>query len=333
VKVVVSVAPTQIEQLARWAQACDSLGIDGLGLGDSPGYHETWVSVSVAASTTQRLRIGPLVTNFKTRSPSVTAAALRSVDELSGGRAFAGVGAGDSAVVGAGLAPATATDIRSGIEVLRSLWADRPEARGAGWQILLAANGPAALRAGGALADVVLVGTGISPDAVQRARADVVSGYHAAASERPAPELWTVVRMSIDDDPDRALMPLRPLLASGANHVFRSAAERETIPEPIAAKVTELRSRYDYSSHGRREGNPNAELVDELGLREFLGRRFALAGPPRQVAEGLSQLEGLGVSGVTIPAVGLDTELLIRRLGEEVLPRLAALRHEATWES
>jgi alkanesulfonate monooxygenase SsuD/methylene tetrahydromethanopterin reductase-like flavin-dependent oxidoreductase (luciferase family) len=116
-----------------------------------------------------------------------------------------------------------------------------------------------------------------------------------------------------------------PLLASGANHVFAVPAEMRALPEPVAAKVRELRAAYDYGAHGLPgPANPNARLVDRLGLRDVLAERFALAGPPERVAAGLRELAGLGVGGVVVPAVGLDPDALIRRLGEEVLPMLAA---------
>ena len=46
------------------------------------------------AAGTQRCRIGPSVTNPYTRHPALTAAAIATVDELSGGRAVLALGAG-----------------------------------------------------------------------------------------------------------------------------------------------------------------------------------------------------------------------------------------------
>lgn len=324
IKITVSVAATELEQLRSWAHACDRFGITALGIGDSPAYHETWISAAVAVQSTERLRVGPVVTNFVTRSPSVTASALRSLDELSGGRAFAGVGAGDSAVAGAGMRPASVAGVRDGIDKLRSAWPAAALPGTAPWRIVLATNGPATMRLGGASADVVVAGTGISDGVVERARANIDEGARRTGRDPATVELWTVVRMSISEDADAALTELRPLLASGANHVFSSAAERALLASEPADAIGALRDRYDYSTHGRRSHNPNAELVDELGLRAFLASRFALVGSPAVIAAGLRSLERRGVGGVLVPAIGLDVDRLIRRLGEEVLPALAA---------
>lgn len=318
-KILVSVAAERLSELEEWARLAQTGGIDALGIGDSPGFHETWISVTVALRATTRLRVGPVVTNFLTRHPRVTAAALRSLEELSPGRPFVGVGTGDSALAGAGLHPGGAELLRSGIGELRAGW---PVASSQGvppWRVLVAANGPKALRAGGAAADVVVSGIGISEEAVATAAALVRDGVDIG---RP-PEFWTVVRMAIDENRDAAIERLRPLLASGANHVFGVAAEREAVPADIRAQVDLLRSRYDYTHHGKRGANPNAELVDELGLRPYLAERFALAGPPAEVAAGLIGLANRGVDGVVIPAVGFDPARFLERLGSEVLPLLS----------
>lgn len=332
-QVMVSVAAERLDQIRLWAALCERHGIDALGIGDSPRYRETWVSAAVAAAATERIRIGSMVTNFVTRSPEVTAAALRAIDDLSSGRAFAGVGSGDSAVAGVGRPPARAEAVRVGIATLRREWADAaPDSQP--WRVLMAANGPRGLAVGGELADVVVSGAGITPEVIERSRTTIRAA--AAAARPPASDVaaagplgrgvatWAVVRMAIDRDADAALGQLLPLLASGANHVFRVPGELELLDPATAQAVAELRANYDYASHGRADDNLNAALVDRLGLRTALGGRFALAGSPEAIARRLRALAGLGVDGIVIPAIGLDPVALIRRLGEEVLPLVHA---------
>ena len=317
-KVMLTLAPDNFEALARRVRACDQFGFSALGFGDSPGYHDPYVSIALAIQHSRSLRLGPMVTNVVTRAPQVTGRALRSLDELSGGRVFAGIGAGDSALAGAKRTMETVAGMRAGIEAVRSGWrlAERPDER---WRFVIAANGPRTLEMAAEVADVVVTGAGIDPLSLARARAIYERG--AARNSRKV-EMWAVVRMVVADDETAAVKELRPLLASGANHVFHSQAEMDLLPEAVRNRVQRLRERYDYEFHGQRSGNPNAELVDELDLRPYLGSRFAIAGSPARIVDGIRALAGQGVAGVVIPAVGVDTDLLIERLGREVLPAL-----------
>ena len=57
---------------------------------------DLYVTMTAIAQATSRLEIGPGITNAYTRHPGQTAAAIATLDELSGGRAFLGLGAGGS---------------------------------------------------------------------------------------------------------------------------------------------------------------------------------------------------------------------------------------------
>lgn len=317
-KVMLTLAPDDLDAMRIRVRRFDELGFDALGFGDSPGYHDPYVCIASAATVSSRLRLGPMVTNVVTRAPQVTARALQSLDALSGGRVFAGLGAGDSALAGARRDMASVEVMRAGLEEIRSTWKSVDSAAG-GWRLVVAANGPRTLEMAGAVADVVVSGAGIDPDSISRSMAVVREG---ARHNPGGVEFWAVVRMVVGDDRGKALGELRPLLASGANHVFHSRAERDMLSPDIRAKVVQLRERYDYSRHGRQASNPNADLVDELGLREFLGRRFALAGPPAGIIEGIRSLAAQGVAGLVIPAVGVDVDVLIERFGRDILPHI-----------
>src|SRR5437763_15449220 len=82
--------------LCREAEEC---GFDLLGVADSQSvFRELYVALTLAARETSRIRLGPVVTNPLTRHLVVTASAISSVDEISGGRAMLGLGSGDSAI-------------------------------------------------------------------------------------------------------------------------------------------------------------------------------------------------------------------------------------------
>ncbi len=89
---------------------------------------EPWVALGLLAGLDTGLRLGTLVTPVTFRAPGILAKTAATLDVLSGGRAFCGIGAGwwDREHAGFGLPfppPATRLDmLETAIETLRALW-------------------------------------------------------------------------------------------------------------------------------------------------------------------------------------------------------------------
>jgi 5,10-methylenetetrahydromethanopterin reductase len=135
---------------------------------------DVYVVMTGIAAATERVMIGPGITNPYTRHPAQTASAIASLDEFSGGRAFLGIGAGGSlALDPVGIdrvRPLRA--VRETIEANRALYSgesvdydgdfvqlhsgrldySRPDI-----EIWLAGRGPKMLQLGGRLADGVVL--------------------------------------------------------------------------------------------------------------------------------------------------------------------------------
>lgn len=91
------IADFSLAEVLRIAQTAEDLGFDALWLPDEGVHaHDVWLTLGAVAAVTRRLRLGPGITNPYTRHPGVTANALRSLQDLSGGRAFLGLGVGGS---------------------------------------------------------------------------------------------------------------------------------------------------------------------------------------------------------------------------------------------
>ncbi len=83
------------QQLLDTARRVESQGFEWLTLGDHPGSSATpFPSLGAAAAVTQSIRLGPYVANAGLRSPIDLAADTATLDVLSDGRAFLGLGAG-----------------------------------------------------------------------------------------------------------------------------------------------------------------------------------------------------------------------------------------------
>ena len=132
------------EDPAGWlrdvAKAADESGFAGLALMDHliqipqvgsawEPIPEPWVTLGMLAGLDTRLRLGTLVSPVTFRPPGVTAKAAATLDVLSGGRAFVGLGAGwwarEHAAFGLPF-PATRDrldQVELAIETMRALWA------------------------------------------------------------------------------------------------------------------------------------------------------------------------------------------------------------------
>lgn len=84
---------------SHWQQA-EEMGFVGGWVYDHLAWrgHTPWdeatTSLAAAAAVTDRIRLGTLVTSPNFRTPIPTAAALRTIDRISGGRVTVGIGAG-----------------------------------------------------------------------------------------------------------------------------------------------------------------------------------------------------------------------------------------------
>ena len=74
-------------EIADHSIAAEEAGFDMLGIIDTQNLaRDPYPAMTIAALNTNRVRIGPSVTNTFTRHPSVTANAMATIDEISGGQ-------------------------------------------------------------------------------------------------------------------------------------------------------------------------------------------------------------------------------------------------------
>lgn len=129
---------------SRWltdlARAADAIGLDGIALMDHlvqiPQVDRAWepipepyVALGLLAGLGTGLRLGTLVTPATFRAPGVVAKAVATLDVLSGGRAFCGLGAGwwlrEHQAYGLDFPspPVRIGQLQATVETLRALWA------------------------------------------------------------------------------------------------------------------------------------------------------------------------------------------------------------------
>ena len=127
-------------------------------------WQEPYVLYSQILARTQRLTVGPMVTNPSTRDWTVTASLFATLNEMFGNRTVCGIGRGDSAVRVTNGKPATLKEVREATHVIRELANCRavdykgsrlqfPWAHSSSLEVWVAAYGPLALKAAGEVGD------------------------------------------------------------------------------------------------------------------------------------------------------------------------------------
>src|SRR5690242_2590855 len=111
-----------MDTMLKRVRLAEDNGYDIAWLADERFYREVYSCLTSFALNTRRIRLGPCVTDPYARHPALTAMAIATLDELSGGRAVLGVDAGISGFAEMGverLKPARA--IRETVELVRLL--------------------------------------------------------------------------------------------------------------------------------------------------------------------------------------------------------------------
>jgi 5,10-methylenetetrahydromethanopterin reductase len=325
----VSIGISPRESLRDWAAFSAKLeerGVDRIWLIDSQlAMKDVYAGLNAAAASTERIELGPGVTNLLTRHPSVTAGAISALAELSGGRALLGLGAGDSAVRGIGARPSRIADMQNAIGFFRAALAGEP----AEWDgqelklpqppqqvpIHVAVSRPRMCGLAGALADGAIVMGPAEPELVARQVAWIRDGAREAGRDPSEVEIEFVATTSAGED-QAALDDVR----SWASAQARLLADVDDLPASLEAHRAELvsaKESYDFGEHLSTRANHQASVSDELV------RLLAVAGDPETCAERLRALLDAGVGGFIFPLMGGGRLERLERLQSEILPALA----------
>jgi len=315
----------RVTDLARRAEAN---GFDALWVLDVKfTMKDPYVAMTLAALETQRLRIGTGVTTPFNRHPTVTAAAISAIDELSDGRAILGIGAGGNAIYPLGLRPASVAYTENVVRGLRDLlrgeqaqFGEEPAVRiktgRAGVPIFLAASKPRMLEMAGRAADGVILNGPGQPAWVNEQIQHIMKGASAAGRTRADVFIDLTVALSIDDDRARALDAVKPWAVAQAR-VFSSSAETPNWAIPYRDELTAAARDYVYSEHLSREASHKSTISD--GLAATLG----VAGTADECRERIRGLSATGVDRITVTLLPGGRERHLDDISREIVRPLS----------
>ena len=198
VGVIGHVPNPDVDQAVGLAQAAEGAGAQWIGVADAFWWRDVWLLLGEVASATQRIELGPAMTNPYLRHRFHTASALATLQEMAPGRVFCGIGAGGSELTAAaGIsrrdAAAKVTELVTFLrEVAASGTLDAASGRGLDVDLgpvpmLIAGRGDQMLRTAGAMAERVLLWA-IPASDLERSASIVRDG--AAHRPRPTELIW-----------------------------------------------------------------------------------------------------------------------------------------------
>ncbi|MER5302384.1 TIGR03842 family LLM class F420-dependent oxidoreductase [Streptomyces lasiicapitis] len=293
-------------------------------------WQEPFVIYSQILEHTDRLTVGPMVTNPGTRTWEVTASTFATLNDMFGNRTVCGIGRGDSAMRVAGRSPNTLARLGDSIDVIRDLAEGReadiggqrlriPWVRDGKLPVWMAAYGPKALALAGQKADGFILQ--LADPYLTEWMVKAVRDAAAAAGRDPsAVKICVAAPAYVSADLDHAREQCRWFGGMVGNHVAdlvsKYGEHSSMVPEALTAYIKE-REGYDYSHHGR-TGNPDTAFVPD----EIVDR-FCLLGPAAAHIEKLRALKELGVDQFALYAMHDAREAVIDAYGAEIIPALA----------
>lgn len=334
-------------KVADHARLVEEGGWHGIGIFDSQNLGgDTYVSMALAATATERIELSTDVTNPLSRHPAVTAGAIASVQEISGGRAVLGIGRGDSALAYVGHAPVYANFFENYLKALQSYlsggsvafdelthWrgmaphvdtlklADTPDDSRLMWldpndkkvPVAVAASGPRVIGAAARHADIIMFALGADLGRLKWGLEQARAARREAGLDPDGIRYGAYLNIVCHPQVEVA----RELITFLDTFVRFSVMHGKTYG-PVTQKEQEVLSgvhrAFNMRDHSD-SGVPPAEFVD----------KFAIVGPPDTCIRRIQEVIDLGIDrivvlGPTVDEVDGEKKVAADLIAREVLP-------------
>ena len=310
-----------LETSVEIARRAEAAGVARIGVAESPVlFGDPHVAMQAMLGATSSIRTGTFVTNPVTRHWSVQGSAFRTLDQLAPGRAFMGIGPGDSAVHSVGLSPASREELAAYVDEVRRL--QEPGSL----DVMVTAGGPKAAQAAAAYADHLILGQGIAPGAVD----ELTRGAAAAdRSDGKASDRWLFLVFNLADDAEgveAARADVRAIVMAFSRQALDVTFEGKAVDPELHEPLQALYEHYAFEQHSMPGETANARLLadeERVELEAFLFDRFALVDTPESAAERLTAVAAeTGVDRIFLCIECSDPVKLVQLACERMLPRL-----------
>ncbi|MEM0084514.1 MAG: 5,10-methylenetetrahydromethanopterin reductase [Candidatus Methanomethylicia archaeon] len=313
---------TPISDITELSKHADNLGFDVIWVTDHYNNRNIYVTLTSIALNTRNVKLGTGVVNPYVTNPLWIASAIASIDEVSGGRAMLGIGAGDKATLDKMAIewkkPLIA--VKESVEVIRRLLKGEVvnfdgeiiKSKGASLTykpvhdipIYVGAQGPKMLALASSIGDGILINASHPKDYDYAMKI-----IKDSAKDRLSKiDIVACTSFSIDKDINVAKKTVRPVVAfivagAGDEVLKRHGIEME--------KVNVIR---DHLSKGKFKDAAAAVTEDMINA-------FSISGTPQECVEMLDKLVKKGVTQIVFGSpIGKDRKMALELIASEVIP-------------
>ena len=310
----ISKTPVYAEEIEEW-------GYDSIWYPDERYGRNMYTVLALASLRTRRASLGVSVTNPYTRHPLITGAGIASVNEVSGGRAILGIGAGASTLFerqGLTRPYSPVTAIKEALKTLQpflrgetvDFYGETIKVRNAGIDfeskripLYIAARGPKLLQLAGEIADGVIIGSLASKEGLEYAFENIEIGLET--SGRELKDIKTVFwgYTAISENYDLAKNLVENLVVSSmwsSKGIINSLGINREQWTPIERELKK----------GFGKGLPANEVYRSAAkkLSDHAIDSWSLAGPVGKVRNKIREFEKRGIDQFAMLAMGRSRE-------------------------
>lgn len=294
-------------------------------------WQEPFVIYSQMLAATERMIVGPMVTNPSTRDWTVLASLFATLNEMFDGRTICGMGRGDSALRYIGQQPTTLATMVESMNVIKDLVAGRsvhlngkevripwiPE--GGGWSLPMwgAGYGPKALATVGEHCDGYILQLA-DPQILEWMVGAVRQAADDSGRDPDEITICVVAPAYVGDDIAHQRNQVRWFGGMVGNHVADLVdryGKGGVIPKALTDYI-EARKGYDYDHHGK-AGNRSTDFVPD-----DIVDRFCVLGSVDDHVTKLNELRELGVDQFGVYLMHDAREATLDAYGKEIIPAI-----------
>ncbi|CAA9494238.1 MAG: N5,N10-methylenetetrahydromethanopterin reductase-related protein, SCO6416-type [uncultured Rubrobacteraceae bacterium] len=293
-------------------------------------WQEPYVIYSQMLSATEKIVVGPFVTNPASRDPSVTASLFATLNDMFGNRTICGIGRGDSAQRVLGKKPTTLAEVEAAMGVIKNLAEGReidvggapvriPWVRDGKLDVWMAGYGPKALALTGRKADGFILQLA-DPVILEWTMRHVHDAAAQAGRDPKDIKICVAAPAYVGGDLAHARDQCRWFGGMVGNHVADLVGrygEGGEVPVALTDYI-KARQSYDYSHHGK-AGNPTTDFVPD-GIVD----RFCVLGTVEDHVKKLAELKELGVDQFNVYLMHDAMDETLEAYGREIIPALDA---------
>jgi len=315
----------KLDVLVKLARLVEHLGFEQIWVCDH--YHNRYVYpvLTQLALETRRVKLGPGVTNPYLVHPTVTAAAIATLNEISRGRMLLGISAGDPfflATVGVERRKPVAA-VREATHIIRELLAGNRvsftgelfSCRGAGLRfkpadkipIYIGGRRRRMLELAGSVADGALINAS-HPDDIQESIEYIERGLRASGRKLEAFDLVAYLAVSIGRDARKAKNAARGVVAFITSSAPRASLKHHGIGAEEVESIRRL----------LRAGELKKARA---AVTERMTDAFSVCGPVEKLTARIEELKHLGVTRTVIGSpMGPEPTKAVRSIAKALLP-------------